>query len=51
MQEVVDEMQIKMNRQLSEIESFKNLFLTRATEKTVSFKLNYNSNILDCNIY
>ena len=36
MEETVDDMQIKLERGLEEIEKFKKLFLSRATEKAVS---------------
>jgi hypothetical protein len=36
MEETVEDMQIKLERGLEEIEAFKKLFLSRATEKAVS---------------
>jgi hypothetical protein len=36
MEETVEDMQIKLERGLEEIEVFKKLFLSRATEKAVS---------------
>ena len=59
MEESVEDMQIKLQRGLEEIEVFKKLFLSKATEKAVSKKIfkiyylflkigTYLNNISDC---